>query len=202
MCAGRSTTVRPRLGRGIRTAVLATCSALAAATVVAGCGADPNGFNDADVKFAADMTQHHAQTVQLVNLPLRHRVPTADGMWTDSARTRLFTELEVLERLLRSWRQPVPETGLDHSDEGKHITFDARIPGVLTGRQMQALERAPDRAFTRMWLQQLIRHERAAVRMAADEVADGQNAKAVAIARKDKAAHAALVAKLEQLSRS
>jgi uncharacterized protein (DUF305 family) len=182
--------------------VLATCSGLAAATVLAGCGADPNGFNDADVRFAADMTQHHAQTVRLVNLPLRHRVPTADGMWTDAARTRLFSELQVLERLLRSWGEKVPETGLDHSDEGKHITFDAAIPGVLTGQEMQALEQAPDRAFTRVWLQQLIRHERAAVRMAADEVADGQNAKAVALARRDKAAHAALVAKLEQLARS
>ena len=189
-------------GRRLRSAAVATFLVLAAGTVVAGCGGDPNGFNDADVTFASDMTQHHAQTVQLVNLPLQHRVPSGDVAWTDSARARRFTELQAFANLLRSWGEKVPDTGLDHSDEGKHATFDAGIPGVLAGKRMHALERASDREFTRTWLRELIRHEQAAVRMAAAEVADGQNAKAVAMARKDKREHAALVSQLQRLAGS
>lgn len=189
-------------GRWLRSAAVATFGVLAAGTVVTGCGGDPTGFNDADVRFASDMTQHHAQTVQLVNLPLRHRVPSQEVSWTDSARARRFTELQAFAKLLRSWGQKVPDTGLDHSDEGKHISFDARIPGVLAGKQMHALERARDREFTRTWLRELIQHEQGAVRIATAEVADGQNAKAVAMARKDRREHAALVSELQPLAGS
>ena len=202
MLASRLTVTRPRPGRRLRSAAVAAFGALAAGTALAGCGGDPSGFNDADVTFASDMTQHHAQTVQLVNLPLRHRVPSQDASWTDSARARRFTELQAYAKLLRSWKEKVPDTGLDHSDEGKHVTFDAGIPGVLTETQMHALERSTDQEFTRLWLRQLIRHEQAAVRMAAAEVADGQNAKAVALARKDEGMHAALVTQLRRLAGS
>lgn len=190
-----------RSERRLRAAV-AALGTLTAGTVLAGCGGEPNAFNDADVTFASDMTQHHAQTVQLVNLPLQHRVRSGDAAWTDSARARRFTELQTLAGLLRSWGQKVPETGLDHSDEGKHVSFDARIPGVLTEQQMHALERATDTAFTRVWLRDLIRHEQGAVRIAAAEVAQGQNAKTIAMAGKDKAAHARLVAELQRLAGS
>lgn len=202
MIAGRCTVTRPRPGRRLRSVAVATFAAMAAGTALAGCGGDHSGFNDADVRFASDMTQHHAQTVQLVNLPLRHRVPTQDVSWTDSARARRFRELQAYARLLRSWQEKVPDTGLEHSDEGKHVTFDARIPGVLTETQMRALERSTDQEFTRLWLRQLIRHERAAVRMAAAEVADGQNARAVALARKDERVHGALVTRLRRLAGS
>lgn len=188
-------------GRRWRAAVIAF-GALAAGTGLAGCGGDPNGFNEADVTFAADMTQHHAQTVQLVNLPLRHRVPSRDTAWTDPVRTQRFTELQAFARLLRAWGHKVPDTGLEHSDEGKHVSLDPRIPGVLNEQQMHALERGSDAAFARSWLREVIRHEEGAVRMAAAEVADGQNAQAVAMARRDRAAHAALVAELQRLARS
>lgn len=192
---------RARGRRPLGAAVLAVPGVVAAAAL-AGCGADPDGFNDADVTFASDMTQHHAQTVQLVNLPLRHDVASEDAAWTDDARARRFAELKSFAGLLRSWGEDVPDTGLEHSDEGKHLTFDAEIPGVLTDEEMHTLQQGADGAFTKVWLEALIRHEQGAVAMAEAEIADGQNAEAVEMARKDKAKHAALVAELQRLAGS
>jgi uncharacterized protein (DUF305 family) len=67
---------------------------------------------------------------------------------------------------------------------------------------MRALENASDAAFVRAWLQGLIAHEQGAVRMAATEVAQGQNSKAVALARQDEDAHTALLARLRRLAES
>ncbi len=190
-----------RPGRPLRTLTLSV-AALIAATAVAGCGGDPEGYNEADVAFASNMSQHHAQTVELVNLPLRHDVAHEDVGWTDEARTRRFHELKSFARMLRSWDQPVPETGLEHSDEGKHLVLDTRIPGILSPRRVRTLERATDGTFTQAWLEDMIRHEQGAVKMSEAEIADGQNAVAVEMAGKDKAAHAALVAELQRLADS
>ena len=184
----------------------AGAAAALAASALAGCsdsGGDPKGVNDADVTYASSVVVHHAQSVQLLNLrPDQGDAGAAMGMWVDTARTHRLRELRASERLLRSWDRKVPETGLQHSDEGKHIEFDSDVLGVLTHAQVRAIERETGSAFTHAWLNGLIDHELGAVRLAEAEMADGQNAETVAIAEKDRAAHAAQVDRLRRMLES
>ena len=186
-----------------RCAVAGAVAALAASGL-AGCSddstGDPDVVNDADVTYASSVVVHHAQSVQLLNLrPDQGDAGAAVGMWVDTARTHRLRELRASERLLRSWDRKVPETGLQHSDEGKHVEFDSDVPGVLTHAQVRAIEEETGSAFTHAWLNGLIDHELGAVRLAEAEIADGQNAETVAMAEKDRAAHAAQAERLRRM---
>jgi uncharacterized protein (DUF305 family) len=168
--------------------------------MLGGCGGDPNGHNEADVEFASDVAAHHAQTVHLVNLTLgRPSVGGGVSRLADQARMRRLTEIDDVSRWLTSWNQKVPETGLEHRDEGKHVAFDASIPGVLTSAQTKALASHAGPGFRAAWLDRLIAHERGAIEIASAEVEQGQNARAVAFAKKDRAAHRAQLADLKRL---
>lgn len=163
---------------------------------------DPTGVNDADVTYVSSVVAHHAQSIQLLNLRPQQPTGIQVGLWVDSARMRRLHELHVTERMLRGWDRPVPETGLDHSDEGKHIEFDSDIPGVLPQSRVRTIEVANGDAFTRSWLSALLEHELGAVRLAEAEIAAGQNAETVALAEKDRAAHAAQAERLRRMLRS
>ena len=181
------------------------CLLLSAFTVTtAGCGsdeqADPAGFNQPDAAFATQMAQHHAQTMQLVNLPETRALPASAWAWTEGVRTRRLKELHTLTRLLRSWDQPVPETGMQHADEGKHVQFDTAIAGIAPERDIHALSRLRGVQLRDKWLQLLIEHERGAVELADNEVARGQNAEALEFARADRDRHATLITQLQELA--
>ena len=185
----------PRWRRGAAVVALA-------ASGLAGCSeddsaSDATGVNDADVAYVSSVVAHHAQSVQLLNLSLRQL--DAGGFWVDTARMRRLRELHAGERMLRSWHEKVPETGLDHADEGKHLVFDTGIPGVLAATKVRAIEREKGAGFVRAWLGALLKHELGAVQLAETEIADGQNGKTVAIAEKDRAAHAAQVDRLRRM---
>lgn len=176
------------------------------ASALAGCsqdpGEDPTGVNDADVTYVSSVVAHHAQSIQLLNLRPQQPADLQVGLWVDSARMRRLHELHVTERMLRGWDRPVPETGLDHSDEGKHIEFDTDIAGVLPHARVRTIEAAKGDAFNRSWLSALLEHELGAVRLAEAEIAAGQNAETVALAEKDRAAHAAQAERLRRMLRS
>ena len=188
-------------GRPITAATLLLTALVA--TAAAGCGSqdqpDPGGTNSADVSFASDMAQHHAQTVQLVNLAVTRTLPTSQWAWTEAARTRHIAELRTLTRELRAWGEPVPETGMQHADEGKHVAFDTSIPGVVGETEVHALDDLRGGLLARRWLQLMIRHEQGAVELARTEVDSGQNAAAVAYARDDLGRHRKLINRLERL---
>jgi uncharacterized protein (DUF305 family) len=177
-------------------------SVSAAALVLSGCSTAEHpapGTSNADVAFAASMTQHHAQTMQLVNLTQVRSLPVRQWAWTDSVRRRQLSEITQLSRMLRHWDRPVPETGLQHADEGKHLRFDTTVPGVLADDQIEALHRLRGRVLAQQWLGLLITHEEGAVRMADAEVNEGADDDAVGFARTDRARHVAVLVHLRAL---
>jgi uncharacterized protein (DUF305 family) len=149
-----------------------------------GCSGDSGeGFNEADVSFATDMTQHHAQALQMANLTVgRSDLDVEVQKLADEIRTAQLPEIATMGRWLKKWDQPVPTTGLEHSDEGHHVELDTDMPGMMSNEQMSSLERATGPEFRRMWLRMMIEHHQGALTMAENEVREGEHPAAVQMA--------------------
>jgi uncharacterized protein (DUF305 family) len=173
-----------------------TLAAVAAALTLtlAGCAssessADPSGFNDADVDFATDMIQHHAQALVMVDMTMGRDLDPEMVELTEEIRAAQAPEIEQMADWLEDWDQPVPETSRDHAnahaddhggDDGAQM--DADMPGMMSAEEMDALEDASGEEFRTMWLEMMIEHHQGAVEMAETVVEDGQNAEVRALA--------------------
>jgi uncharacterized protein (DUF305 family) len=180
--------------------VLAGC--LLTLGLMAGCGEETAGdtagdrtvdvpeseaFNGADVVFATDMIPHHAQGLSMVDLTLGRDVSPALLALSEQVRDTRSAEIEQMADWLQEWGQPVPETSRDHmnaeghgDDEGTDEHHD--LPGMMDDARMQDLADATGPAFERMWLETMIEHHEGAIELAEDEVADGEDPDAVAMA--------------------
>lgn len=171
-----------------------TLAAAAAALTltVAGCSAsesstDGKAYNDADVDFASDMIQHHAQALQMVDLTLGRKLDAEVVTLTEQIRTAQAPEIEKMADWLEDWDQPVPETSRDHAnahaqEHGESVDMDTDMPGMLSAKELESLESASGPEFQTMWLEMMIEHHEGAVEMAEAQVEEGSNAKAVALA--------------------
>lgn len=170
-------------------------AALVAALTLAltGCSsADPaptgKGHNDADVAFASDMIQHHAQALEMVDLTMGRELDPQLARLTDQIRAAQTPEIETMVDWLRDWGQRIPPTSRDHANahaEGHgQAAMDSDMPGMASAGQMSALEKATGEKFRTMWLTMMIDHHEGAVEMARAEVEKGENAKAVALAKR------------------
>jgi uncharacterized protein (DUF305 family) len=172
---------------------------------LAGCGGasdEAGGVSETDIQFASAVTQHHAQTLQLLNLPQSLRMPDNAVEWTDPSRAERMSEIDDLTVMLESWDAEVPTTGLDHASEGDHVEFDASIDGILAERAVEEVRRAKGDAFADVWFAALLAHERGAVDLAQEQVSRGSDAGAVRFAEQDIDRHNALIATLERLADS
>jgi uncharacterized protein (DUF305 family) len=131
-----------------------TAAALGALTVglaltLSACGDDDNRdtsaqvstteHNDADVTFATDMLQHHAQALSMVDLTLNRTLdPEVQGL-ADDIREAQGPEIETMADWLTDWDEEIPETMRDHANAG-HDPGDSRegmeddmdMPGMMT----------------------------------------------------------------------
>lgn len=128
-------------------------------------------FNEADVTFAQQMIVHHQGAIEMAQL--------ADGRAQDPRVLDLAgrieaaqaPEIETMTGWLEDWGQPVsPEEtgGMDMGSMQMDVTGLKAASGV---------------EFDRMWLEMMTEHHTSAVDMAETEIADGQNADAVELAR-------------------
>ncbi len=186
-----------------RTRVLSALAlSLALGGVLGACGDDTDPsetaqvstteHNAADVAFASDMIQHHAQALSMVDLTLdRDLDPEVQGLAED-IRAAQGPEIETMADWLTTWGEDVPETMRDHVNSG-HDTGDMseslegmdgmdEMPGMMTADDMSTLENASDAEFQDMWLQMMVEHHEGAVEMAETEQEDGQFKDAVDLA--------------------
>ncbi|HEX8780862.1 MAG TPA: DUF305 domain-containing protein, partial [Nocardioides sp.] len=146
--------------------------------------ANGDTFNDADVAFATDMVQHHAQALQMVDMTLGRDLDPEVARLADEIRAAQGPEIETMTDWLTDWDQPIPETSRDHANahgEG-HAEMDGDMPGMMSADQMDELMKAPDTKFQEMWLEMMIEHHEGAVEMAQDQQEDGQYKPAVDLA--------------------
>lgn len=183
--------MRHRITRALGAAALSTTLALS----LASCGDDGGGtaatelstteHNEADVAFASDMLQHHAQALSMVDLTLDRPLDPEVQQLAEEIREAQGTEIELFADWLSDWNEEIPATVRDHANA--HSESDdsggmADMPGMMSAGEMDALAAAPDSTFQTQWLQMMIEHHRGALEMARAEQEDGRFQDAVDLA--------------------
>ena len=200
-----------------RTARLITASlGLLVASAVAGCGgaespgtgaaatsaaatsaaAAAASHNDADVTFVQSMIPHHAGAIDMAALAAdRASSPEVKELATAIEQAQ-EPEIEQMQGFLESWGvdESGDMTGMPGMSGGGMSDMSA-----MSEEQMQQLEQATGAAFDRMFLEMMIAHHTSAIDMAEQEVANGQNPDAKALAEKIIADQRAEIDRMQQL---
>ncbi|GAB3540324.1 DUF305 domain-containing protein [Arthrobacter tecti] len=155
--------------------------------------------NDADVSFAQLMIPHHQQAVEMSELMLTKQdiSPEVSDLAT-RIKDAQAPEIETMTAWLQAWGEPVQPDDMDsadgHSMEGHDMgsTDGAdeadgsdganEMAGMLSEDQMAELETATGNEAVRLFLESMIAHHDGAVDMAQDEIENGKNAEAIALA--------------------
>jgi uncharacterized protein (DUF305 family) len=146
--------------------------------------ADGEEFNSADVEFATDMIQHHAQALSMVDLTVGRDVSPELVELMEQIRMDQSMEIETMVDWLTDWDQPVPETVRDHANahgDGQ-MEMDSDMPGVMSAEEMDRLEAAQGPEFEQLWLEMMIEHHEGAIAMAATENTEGEYPAALGLA--------------------
>jgi uncharacterized protein (DUF305 family) len=147
-------------------------------------------FNDADVRFASEMIQHHAQALSMVDLTAGRPLDAEVEKLAEDIRAAQAPEIEIFTGWLIEWGEKVPETVRDHANAGHGDDSDhgsmqdhSDMPGMMSADQMEALSEASDTDFQSMWLEMMIDHHEGAVEMARTEQSEGRHRPAVELAK-------------------
>lgn len=146
--------------------------------------AEDEEFNQADVEFATEMIQHHAQALSMVDLITDRTVSAELSALAEQIRMAQGPEIETMVDWLQDWSQPVPETVRDHANahgDGK-VEMQSDMPGMMSAEDMDALAATQGVEFERMWLEMMIEHHEGAVEMATTEKGDGEYVGAIELA--------------------
>lgn len=169
--------------------------------VLSACGSDDSAsdapaapsdteHNDADVAFATDMIQHHAQALSMVDLTVTRSLDPEVQQLAEDIRAAQGPEIETMSDWLQEWDEEVPATMRDHSNAGHDMEgmgdsmegMESDMPGMMSGDDFDELENASDAEFQALWLEMMVEHHEGAVEMAEAQQADGQYRPAVELA--------------------
>ena len=148
-------------------------------------------FNDADVMFAQMMIPHHQQAVEMADMILA-KDDIDEGVLTlaEDIKAAQQPEIEQLQGWLDEWGADTDTEsmgGMDHGD------------GMMSDDDMQTLEAATGTDASRLFLEQMTMHHEGAITMAQDEVDNGQNTDAVAMAQTIVETQTAEIATMQEL---
>ncbi|ALU38938.1 hypothetical protein AS188_03340 [Kocuria flava] len=146
--------------------------------------------NEADVMFAQMMIPHHEQAVQMSEILLAGEdVPAEVRDFAQRVIDAQGPEIERMNAMLAAWGQDASD--IENMGHG--------MSGMMTEEDLQQLETAQGTEAARLYLEQMTAHHEGAVEMARDQVADGQNPQAVALAEDVVAAQEAEIDEMEQM---
>lgn len=148
-------------------------------------------FNDADVDFATDMTQHHAQALAMVDMTLGRTLDPPVQDLLEDVRAAQTSEIEKMVDWLIEWNQPVPETVRDHAN--------AHGEGGMETEETADLEAARGSDFQRLWLAMMIEHHNRAIEMARTQQSEGVNQEAIELAASIESSQHEEIATMEEL---
>jgi uncharacterized protein (DUF305 family) len=150
-------------------------------------------FNDTDVAFARDMIPHHRQAIQMARLAEGQAEDPRVLDLADRIEAAQQPEIETLSGWLEEW-----DSDRGHMDDGMG-GMDDGMGGMMSDQDMHALMNATGGEFDRLFLEQMTVHHQGAVQMAETEIAEGQNADAIALAESIRDSQTAEIAEMQQL---
>lgn len=152
------------------------------ATDTAGTGEEISAeHNDADVMFAQMMIPHHQQAVEMSEILLaKDDIPQNVADFAQGVIDAQGPEIDRMNAMLEAWgQQPM---NMDDMDGTGGMGGHGGMSGMMSEDDMQQLEDATGTDAAKLYLEQMTRHHEGAVDMAEQQVANGQNPQAVALA--------------------
>lgn len=132
--------------------------------------------NDADIMFAQMMIPHHQQAVEMSEILLaKEGVPAQVVEFAQGVIDAQGPEIDRMNTMLETWEEDSVTGDMGEMDHGG-------MSGMMSEEDMTALEDAKGTEAARLYLEQMTAHHEGAVDMARDEVTDGQNPQAIALA--------------------
>ena len=166
----------------------------ASAAAPSGSAAPGAQFTDADVTFGQMMIVHHQQAVEMAQLA----ADRADSAEVTSLAGKIEQtqqpEIDTMTGWLSAWGQPTAAP-----DGGGHGSGHESMPGMMSQADMAKLAEAKGAAFDKQFLTMMIAHHEGAMTMAKEEVAQGANPEAKALAGKIVADQQAEIVEMKQL---
>lgn len=149
--------------------------------------------NDADIMFAQMMIPHHQQAVEMSEILLaKDDIPAEVIEFAQGVIDAQGPEIDRMNYMLETWEED-PVTGdMGEMDHGG-------MSGMMSEEDMIALEDAKGTEAARLYLEQMTAHHEGAVDMARDEVTDGQNPQAIALAEQVIEDQEAEIAQMQQM---
>lgn len=126
----------------------------------------------ADVDFMQGMILHHAQAVEMTAMISSHtQNPDLRSLGARISSSQL-DEIKFMKRWLAARGESVSKTmpqmpGMDMAHDTSHESM-ARMPGMLTPQQMEALQKARGAEFDHLFLLGMIQHHNGALAMVKD----------------------------------
>lgn len=143
--------------------------------------------NDADTMFAQMMIPHHQQAVQMSEMMLaKDNVDPQIQELANKIVAAQGPEIDRLEQMLQTWGEPTSAAAGDmgHESMGHDSDSGSGMEGMMTEEDMDQLQAAEGDEAAELFLTQMTEHHRGAIDMAKEEVTNGQNSQAIAMAQK------------------
>ncbi|NJC22673.1 uncharacterized protein (DUF305 family) [Arthrobacter pigmenti] len=173
-----------------------TASTPAATTTTAEPSTDVSEeHNDADVMFAQMMIPHHQQAVEMSEIILaKENINPEVTELATQIKDAQGPEIETMTGWLEAWGEPVG--GMESHDMG---SMGGGMDGMMSEDQMAGLEAAEGEEAARMFLEFMTEHHNGAVDMAQEEIDDGENPEAIALAETIVETQQAEIQEMEEL---
>ena len=136
--------------------------------------------NDADVTFAQSMIMHHQQAVKMASLADSRAGDAEVKSLAVKIREAQQPEIDTMNEWLTAWGKPAPDMSMGSGMQEQH----GSMPGMMSDADMDKLMKAKGAAFDKQFLTMMMGHHNGAIEMAKQEVAQGSNPDAKALAEK------------------
>jgi uncharacterized protein (DUF305 family) len=155
---------------------------------------DPD-FNAADETFVTGMIPHHEQALEMAELLLdKDGVDERVVALAERIQEAQQPEIDLMTSWLEDWGVD-PDMG----DMGDMPGMDHGDDGMMSDDDMNALEAASGEEASALFLEQMIEHHEGAIEMSQQELANGENADALELARQIIDAQSAEIAEMHEL---
>ena len=112
-----------------------------------------SGFSPSDINFAEMMIPHHEQAIEMSDIAFRNTTNPEVLQLAQEIKDAQAPEID----LMKSW------PGVKASTHAGHM-----MDGMLSDDELDALQKARDAEFDRLFLQGMIKHHQGAIEMAMD----------------------------------